>query len=102
MKKKNKKKIKHTKVHSLNESTIHQNHYTKFGEHPEDRIFRDREYIQRIQKHVDSVYDLLVNDLRLNDEGYNWLFDYIFNSDDNIEFEEFLAKYKIQYCNLIK
>jgi hypothetical protein len=83
-------------------STIHRSHYTPLGEHPEDRIFKDREYIQRLHKHVDFVYDLLASDLRLNDEGYNWLFDYVFNSDDDFEFEEYLASSKIQYCNLVK
>ena len=79
-------------------SSINQNHYTSFGEHPEDRIFRDREYIQRLHRHLDSIYDLLANDLRLNQKGQDFLFDYVFNEDSNdIEFEEYLDKYGVKY-----
>jgi hypothetical protein len=83
--------------------TITEKHYTSFGEHPEDRIFRDREYIQRIHRYVDSVYDLLANDLRLNEKGQEWLFDYVYNEDSNkIEFEEYLNKHNVEYCDLVK
>jgi len=84
-------------------STINQSHYTKFNEHPEDRIYRDKEYIQRLQRHIDSVYDLLAADLRLNEQGTDWLFDYVYNSDnEKIEFEEYLEKYNVKYCDIVK
>jgi hypothetical protein len=87
-----------SKYYTPEGSTITKEHYTKFDEHPEDRIFRDKEYIQRLQRHIDSVYDLLANDLRLNQKGQDWLFDYVFNEDDkNIEFEEYLEKCKVKY-----
>jgi hypothetical protein len=87
-----------TKHYGPDVSTIKQSHYTKFNEHPEDRIFRDREYIQRLQRHIDSVYELLAADLRLNEEGIDWLFDYVFNDDSkDIEFEEYLEKYGVKY-----
>jgi hypothetical protein len=96
------KKVK-SKYYTPNGSTINQNHYTQFNEHPEDRIFRDREYIQRLQRHIDSVYDLLANDLRLNQKGQDWLFDYVFNEDSNdIEFEEYLDKYNVKYSDLVR
>ena len=86
------------KYYTSEGSTITKKHYTQFNEHPEDRIYRDREYIQRLQRHIDSVYELLANDLRLNQKGQDWLFDYVYNSDDtNIEFEEYLAKYNVKY-----
>jgi hypothetical protein len=97
----NMKKVKSvtiTKHYTADRSTIKQSHYTKFKEHPEDRVYRDREYIQRLQKHIDSVYDLLANDLRLNQKGQDWLFDYIFNEDSkDIEFEEYLEKCNVRY-----
>jgi hypothetical protein len=87
-----------TKHYGPEVSSIKQSHYTKFNEHPEDRIYRDREYILRLQRHIDSVYDLLANDLRLNQKGQDWLFDYVFNEDSkDIEFEEYLAKYNVKY-----
>jgi hypothetical protein len=112
MKKKNKNKkgwkfdptkVKHVPKEKQYGSTINETHYTSFGEHPEDRIYRDREYIQRLQRHIDSVYDLLANDLRLNPTGHDWLFDFVYNSDDNnLEFEDYLAKHNVKYCDLVK
>jgi len=102
----NPKKVKSvtiTKHYGSEASTISKEHYTKFNEHPEDRIFRDREYIQRLQRHIDSVYDLLDNDLRLNEQGTDWLFDYVFNEDSkDVEFEEYLEKYGVKYEDIVK
>jgi len=85
------------KHYASDASSINEGHYTKLGEHPEDRIYRDKEFINRLQKHVDSVYESLAKDLRLNGKGYDWLFDYIYNCDEHIEFEEYLAKYNVKY-----
>jgi hypothetical protein len=82
------------------DSTIADTHYTPLSEHPEDRIYRDREYIHRLQKHIDEIYAALESDLNLKEEN-NWLFDYIYNEDDNIEFEEYLNKYKVQYKDIV-
>jgi len=92
---------------------ITEEHYTaRKNEHPEDRIFRDKEYINRLQNHIDEVYKQLSLDLRLNDEGREFLFDYLYNEDREIEFEEYLdnlgykydqiafKKRKSQYINL--
>lgn len=73
-------------------------YYTRQNEHPEDRIFRDKEYINRLQKHIDEVYEELARDLRLNDEGKDYLFDYIFNEMNNdLEFEDYLYKLGNRY-----
>ena len=90
--------IKH---YGSDSSTITRKHYTKLNEHPEDRIFRDREYIKRLQEHIDDVYDNLKRDLRLQTD-VDWLFDYIFNEDTDVEFEEYLAKYDVRYDELVK
>jgi hypothetical protein len=90
------------KHYASNASSINESHYTKLGEHPEDRIYRDKEYINRLQKHIDYVYEVLDKDLRLNEKGHDWLFDYVFNEDDkNIEFEEYLAKYNVKYADCV-
>jgi hypothetical protein len=98
------KKVKHVAITKYyHSSSITENHYTRFNEHPEDRIYRDREYIKRLQRHIDSVYELLASDLRLNEKGQDWLFDYVFNEDSNkIEFEEYLEKYNVKYADLVK
>jgi len=90
-----------TKHYSPEGSTITKKHYTHRGEHPEDRIYRDREYIKRLQEHIDYVYDTLDRDLKLKDD-VGWLFDYIFNEDTNVDFEEYLAKYDVRYDELVK
>ena len=77
---------------------ITEEHYTtQKNEHPEDRIFRDKEYINRLQKHIDEVYEKLSLDLRLNDEGKEFLFDYLYNEDREIEFEEYLNNLGYRY-----
>jgi hypothetical protein len=91
-----------TKNYGPEVSSIKLSHYTKFKEHPEDRIFKDREYIQRLQEHIDYVFEHLDHDLRLNEKGRDWLFDYIFNEDSkDIEFEEYLEKYNVKYKDCV-
>jgi hypothetical protein len=82
-------------------STITEEHYTLDGDHPEDRIYRDKEFINRLQSHIDLVYDILAMDLKLNEKGKEWLFDFVYNEEENIEFEDFLAKYKVKYKDLV-
>ena len=80
---------------------INTDHYTRQNEHPEDRIFKDKEYINRLQKHIDEVYEELARDLRVNMDGKDYLFDYIFNEDDNdLEFEDYLNKFGKEYNRL--
>lgn len=76
---------------------ITEEHYTTQNDHPEDRIFRDKEYINRLQNHIDEVYKQLSLDLRLNDEGREFLFDYLYNEDREIEFEEYLNNLGYRY-----
>lgn len=80
---------------------IRENHYTIDKEHPEDRIFRDKQYINRLQRHIDSVYELLAYDLRLNEKGKNLLFDYVYNEDRDVSFEEYLESMDVDYDELV-
>jgi hypothetical protein len=82
-------------------STITEENYTLDGDHPEDRIYRDKEFINRLQSHIDLVYDILAMDLKLNEKGKEWLFDFVYNEEENIEFEDFLAKYNVKYKDLV-
>jgi hypothetical protein len=77
-------------------------HYTVNNEHPEDRIYRDREYIQRLQRHIDSVFELLAYDLQINEKGKEWLFDFVYNEDKDMLFEEYIAKCNVKYDGLVK
>lgn len=77
-----------------------EDYYTRQNEHPEDRIFKDKEYIKRLQKHIDEVYEELARDLRVNMDGKDYLFDYVFNEDRDIEFEEYLNNLGHRYDEL--
>jgi len=81
-------------------STINKAHYTPQGDHPEDRIHRDREYIHRLQRHLDEVYDALEKDLAIKKDS-NWLFDFVYNEDRLIEFEEYLAECGVRYKDIV-
>jgi len=94
-------KVKHVPVDTPDGSTITCTHYTVTGDHPEDRIYRDKEFINRLQSHIDLVYDILAMDLKLNEKGKEWLFDFVYNEEENIEFEDFLAKYNVKYKDLV-
>ena len=76
---------------------ITEKHYSRLNEHPQDRIFKDKEYIKRLYKHLDDVYNETCRDLRLNDEGKDFLFDYIYNEDKDVEFEEYLYDLGMRY-----
>lgn len=80
---------------------IKKEHYTKNGRHPEDAIFEEKTYINKIQKHLEEVFDRLCADLRLNDAGRDWLFEYVFNEDDNLTFEEYLEGRDASYDLLV-
>jgi hypothetical protein len=87
---------------ALGEDMIKKKHYTPQGEHPDDRIYRDKVFINRLQKHIDAVFEDLAHDLRLNEKGKDWLFDFVYNCDELIEFEKYLEKYDIEYQDLAK
>jgi hypothetical protein len=82
-------------------NSITEKHYTVMGEHPVDRIFKDKEYINRLQEHIDEVFDILVQHLKLNEKGTQWVFDYVFNEDDSEDFEEYLDRFKLNYDDFI-
>lgn len=84
------------------DSTITKDHYTITGEHPEDRIRRDKEYVTRLKTHMNSIVEHLVNSLRLNYVGEDHLINYIFSENREIDFEEYLNEVYLNYEDLIK
>jgi hypothetical protein len=82
---------------------MNKNHYTKDGRHPEDVIYKEREFIREINEIVNNKFEKLVKDLGLDEAGTDWLFDYIYNCDDEtISFEEFLAEAGLEYTDFAK
>lgn len=82
---------------------ITKKYYTKEGRHPEDVIYQERQFIREINTIVNSKFDKLVKDLGLDEAGSDWLFDYIYNCDDEtISFDEYLAEAGLEYTDFVK
>jgi hypothetical protein len=82
---------------------MNKSHYTKEGRHPEDVISQERQFIREINGIVNNKFDKLVKDLGLDEAGADWLFDYIYNCDDEtISFDEFLNEAGLEYTDFIK
>lgn len=78
---------------------ITQKHYTDKNEHPEDRIYAVKKFINELSNVQDFYFNQLLLELNLKDEVNDYLFDYIFNSDDKMEFDEYLNSLDKSYEN---
>jgi len=75
--------------------------YTLDGMHPEDAIYKTRTFIRELEKVQTSYFDKLVSDLKLNQDGEQWLFDYIYNSEDKYDgFEHYLDDHNKNYHDM--
>jgi len=82
---------------------ITKKHYTKEGRHREDVIYQERQFIREINQIVNAKFDKLANDLRLDEAGKDWLFDYIYNCDnESVSFDEYLAEAGLEYTDFTK
>ena len=82
---------------------ITKKYYTKEGRHPEDVIYQERQFIREINSIVNNKFNKLVKDLDLDEAGSDWLFDYIYNCDDEtISFDEFLNEAGLEYTDFVK
>ena len=79
-------------------------YYTKTGQHPDDAINRVKTFINELQKVQDKYFDDLVDELNINEELNDWLFDYIFNEDSDIDlmFTEYLEDVNKKYEDFVK
>jgi hypothetical protein len=81
---------------------MNKKHYTVKGEHPEDAIWKTKNFINELEKVQTDYFSKLVDDLGLNKDGESWLFDYIYNSFGGSEdFEDYLNDFKVKYIDLI-
>jgi hypothetical protein len=82
---------------------MNKSYYTKDVRHPEDVIYQERQFIREINSIVNNKFEKLVKDLRLDEAGSDWLFDYIYNCDDDtISFDEFLNEAGLDYSDFVK
>ena len=79
-------------------------YYTKTGQHPDDAINKVKTFINELQKVQDKYFDDLVDELNINEELNDWLFDYIFNEDSDIDlmFTEYLEDVNKKYEDFVK
>ena len=71
----------------------------------DDKIYVHRTALRDLSKKQEEIFEVLVKDLRLNLKGEQWMFDYIYNSEEEekyIPFDEYLSFYKVNYSDLIE
>lgn len=71
------------------------------GRHPEDIIFEIKSFVNQLSKVQEEKFRLLCKELGANEKGEDWLFDYVHNCDDNLCFDEYLAKYGVAYADCV-
>lgn len=76
---------------------ITEKHYTDKNEHPEDRIFAVKNFINELENVQTFYYNQLLLDLNLNEEANDYLFDYVYNENGELSFEEYLNKLNKSY-----
>jgi hypothetical protein len=81
------------------------NFYTVTAQHPDDAINKVKTFINELQMVQEKYYAELLNDLNLKDDSIDdWLFDYIFNEDAEIDetFTEYLEDKGKNYEDFVK
>jgi hypothetical protein len=76
---------------------ITEKHYTNKNEHPEDRIYAVKKFINELSNVQDFYFNQLFLELNLKEEASDYLFDYIFNETEPVEFDEYLEKLNKNY-----
>jgi hypothetical protein len=62
----------------------------------EDLIFKNRQFIRELNSICETYFDTLSEELSLNENGRDWLFDYINNHQDDIDFLSYLDKFGVR------
>jgi|694.fasta_scaffold00095_47 hypothetical protein len=76
--------------------------YTDKNNHPEDKIYNVKKFINELSNVQDYYFNQLVLDLNLNDKGSDWLFDYVFNSSGEYDgFDHYLLEHGVDYTDLL-
>ena len=84
---------------------MNKKNYTKTGQHPDDAIDKVKTFINELQKVQEKYLSDLIDDLNLkNDILDDWIFDYVFNEDSDIEemFTEYLEDRGKNYEDFVK
>ena len=84
---------------------MNKKNYTKTEQHPDDAIDKVKTFINELQKVQEKYLSDLIDDLNLKDESLDdWIFDYVFNEDSDIEemFTEYLEDRGKNYEDFVK
>ena len=60
--------------------------------HPDDQIFKVKDFINELSKVQDFYFSGLVKDLNISKEAEDYLFDYVYNETRSITFGEYLDR----------
>ena len=64
--------------------------YTPEGKHPEDAIYEVKMFFNKLKDVQDDYFERLSKGLNLTEEGKDFLFDYIYNIDnENDQIDDF-------------
>lgn len=70
--------------------------------HPQDRIFAVKKFVNELSNVQDFYFNQLLLDLGLKDEVSDYLFDYVFNEDDELDdFEHYLINFGKTYDEFV-
>ncbi len=62
--------------------------------HPDDQIFKVKDFINELSKVQDAYFSALTDHLKLDKQVEDYLFDYIFNETEPVTFGEYLDRMK--------
>lgn len=65
--------------------------------HPEDAIFEVKTFVNQLSAVQEEKFQLLCTQLRLDEKGKDWLFDYVYNCDEDLSFDEYLVKHGVAF-----
>jgi hypothetical protein len=69
--------------------------------HYEDAVFETKTFLNQLEEVQTLYYENLCTNLQLTDEGEQYLFDYVYNSNTD-SFEEYLEAIGIDYYSLVR
>jgi hypothetical protein len=67
--------------------------YTPEGKHPEDAIYEVKEFFKKLQDVQEDYFQRLSTGLKLTEEGEEYLFDYIYNTNNKVDEMDDFAHY---------
>ena len=62
------------------------------SDHPDDQIFKVKDFINELSKVQDAYFSGLAEHLKVSKEVEDYLFDYVYNENKELTFGEYLDK----------